>query len=209
MGNPEEENEGKVPEMSEADRESEQQKEAEERSSTSGTESETAADLEKLQKQLSESEALIASYKDQMLRLAAEFENFRKRVEIERAEFVKFSTEKIIRDILPILDDFNRALTNGKANHDFDSFYRGIEMIYQKLYKQLEDKGLKPIESIGRIFDVTYHDVLMQIQRPEVKPHTIVEEIERGYTLHGKVIKHAKVIVAAEQEEQPDSTKEN
>ena len=209
MGNPEEENEGKVPEMSEADRESEHQKEAEERSSTSGTENGTAAGLEKLQKQFSESEALIASYKDQLLRLAAEFENFRKRVEIERAEFVKFSNEKIIRDILPILDDFNRALTNGKANPDFDSFYRGIEMIYQKLYRQLEDKGLKPIESIGRIFDVTYHDVLMQIRRPEVKPHTIVEEIERGYTLHGKVIKHAKVIVAAEQEEQPDSTKEN
>ncbi|MCL5267507.1 MAG: nucleotide exchange factor GrpE [Bacteroidetes bacterium] len=209
MDNTEEENEGKVPEMSETEKESEQPKESEEPLSASGTESEIVADLDKLQKQLGESEALISSYKDQLLRLAAEFENFRKRVEVERADFVKFSNEKVIRDILPILDDFNRALTNGKANHDFDSFYKGIEMIYQKFYKQLEDKGLKPIDSIGKVFDVTYHDVLMQVQRPEVEPHTIVEEIERGYMLHGKVIKHAKVIVAAEGNDQSNSTKKN
>lgn len=158
----------------------------------------TPGDLEEMQKQLEESTKQADSYKDQLLRLAAEFENFRKRTEIEKAEFVKYSHEKIIKDLLPILDDFERALANGKKNTDFDSFYKGVEMIYQKLQKVFEDKGVKPIDSLGKEFDVMYHDVLMQMQKPGVPPHTIVEEVERGYTLHGKVIKHAKVIVAAE-----------
>ena len=146
------------------------------------------------------------SYRDQLLRLAAEFENFRKRTETEKAEFVKYSHEKIIKDLLPILDDFERALDNGRKITDFDSFYKGVEMIYQKLQKVFEDKGVKPIESLGKEFDVAYHDVLMQMQKPGVAPHTIVQEVERGYTLHGKVIKHAKVIVAADH---PGESKES
>jgi len=166
-------------------------------------------DIDSLQKQLSESGALLNSYKDQLLRLAADFENFKKRVEIDKTEFVKFSNEKIIKDLLPILDDFSRAMSNGKSNPEFESFYKGIEMIYQKLYKILEDKGLQPIESVGKEFDVMYHDVLMQMPKTDVAPHTIVEEVERGYTLHGKVIKHAKVIVAAEAPDMTDDKKEN
>lgn len=156
-------------------------------------------DIEKLQSQLEDSTSQMNTYKDQLLRLAAEFENFRKRTEAEKAEFVKYSHEKIIKDLLPVLDDFERALTNGKKNTDFDSFYKGVEMIYQKLQKVFEEKGVKPIDSLGKEFDVMYHDVLMQMQKPGVPPHTVVEEVERGYTLHGKVIKHAKVIVAADQ----------
>ncbi len=159
---------------------------------------EIESDIESLQKQLSESASLLNSYKDQLLRLAAEFENFKKRTETEKADFVKFSNEKIIRDILPVVDDFERALSNGKKTPDFDAFYKGVEMIYLKLQKFFDDKGVKPIESIGKEFDVMYHDVLMQIQRPGAAPHTVVEEVERGYTLNGKVIKHAKVIVAAD-----------
>ncbi len=178
-------------------------------SETTAAENEFENDFEKLQKQLTESETLLGSYKDQLLRLAAEFENFRKRVEVDKADFVKFSNEKIIKELLPILDDFGRALTTGKTNLDFESFYKGVELIYQKFYKILEDKGLKPIDSVGKEFDVMYHDVLMQIQRPDVKPHTIVEEVERGYTLHGKVIKHAKVIVAAESQNRSDAEQKN
>ena len=157
------------------------------------------SDIEKLHTQLEESTSQMNTYKDQLLRLAAEFENFRKRTEAEKTEFVKYSHEKIIKDLLPILDDFERALANGKKSTDFDSFYKGVEMIYQKLQKAFDEKGVKPIESLGKEFDVMYHDVLMQMQKPGVPPRTIIEEVERGYTLHGKVIKHAKVIVAAEQ----------
>jgi len=154
------------------------------------------SDIEKLEKQLEESEKVSNSYRDQLLRLAAEFENFRKRTDIEKAEFVKYSTEKMIRDLIPILDDFERALSNGKKKNEFESFYKGVDLIYQKLQKVFEEKGVKPIDSLGKEFDVNFHDVLMQIRRPDVPPHTVVEEVERGYTLHGKVIKHSKVIVA-------------
>ncbi len=160
------------------------------------------SDFEKLQKQLEESDRLTNSYKDQLYRLAAEFENFRKRNETDKAEFIKYSNEKMIRDLIPILDDFERALSTGKKSSDFDSFYKGVEMIYQKLRKVFEEKGVEPIESVGKEFDVAYHDVLMQIPKPGVSPHTIVEEVERGYTMHGKVIKHAKVIVAADNSEE-------
>ncbi len=155
------------------------------------------SDLVKLQKQLDAADALADSYKDQLLRLAAEFENFKKRVELDKTEFVKYSNERMMKDLIPVLDDFERALANGNKNPDQESFQRGVELIYQKLYKLLQDKGLKPIESMGKEFDVAYHDVLMQIPRQDVKPDIIVEEVERGYTLHGKVIKHAKVIVAS------------
>ncbi len=165
--------------------------------STIAAEKEFESDLEKLQKQLGETEGLVASYKDQLLRLAAEFDNFRKRVEIDKADFVKFSNERMIKDLIPVLDDFERALTDGKKNQGSESFVKGVELIYQKLYKLLEEKGLKPINSLGKEFDVTYHDVLLQVPRQDVKPDIIVEEVERGYTLHGKVIKHAKVIVAS------------
>jgi molecular chaperone GrpE len=169
----------------------------------------TADDLSKLRKDLEESQQLAGSYKDQLLRLAAEFENFRKRTETDKADFVKFSSERIIRELLPVLDDFERALSNGKKNPDFDSFFKGVEMIYQKFRKVFEDKGLKPIDSVGKEFDVTYHDVLMQVERPDVPPHTVVEEVERGYTLHGKVIKHAKVIVASDNRDDKETAETN
>lgn len=176
--------------------------------SREGVENEIEKDIEKFQKQLIESEELIGTYKDQILRLAAEFENYRKRVEADKIDFIKFSNEKIIKELLPVLDDFERALANGKQNSEpgRESFYKGVELIYQKLSKMLEDKGVKPIDSIGKEFNVMYHDVLMQIPRKDVAPHTIVEEVERGYTLHGKVIKHAKVIVAAQDEEKSETS---
>ncbi len=181
-------------------------KDNQEKESQEDVENEVENDIEKLQKHLSDSETLIKTYKDQLLRLAAEFENYKKRVEADKIDFVKFSNEKIIKELLPILGDFERALTNGKQNSEpnGESFYKGIELIYQKLSKMLDDKGVRPINSVGKEFDVMYHDVLMQVPRKDVEPHTIVEEVERGYTLHGKVIKHAKVIVAAQGEEKSE-----
>jgi molecular chaperone GrpE len=189
---------------------------SEESENTAEAEKEIESDIEKLQKQLSGAESMMNSYKDQLLRLAAEFENFKKRVEVDKTEFVKFSNERIIKDLIPVLHDFERALVNDptrQANNkqisETESFRKGVELIYQKFYKLLEDKGLKPIESLGKEFDVMYHDVLMQVPRDDVKPDTIIEEVERGYTLHGKVIKHAKVIVASAGQDGTESKQKN
>ena len=182
---------------------------SEEEQNTVEAEKEIESDIEKLQKQLSGAESMMNSYKDQLLRLAAEFENFKKRVEVDKADFVKFSNERIIKDLIPVLQDFERALSNNTQNSETESFRKGVELIYQKFYKLLEDKGLKPIESLGKEFDVMYHDVLMQVPRNDVKPDTIIEEVERGYTLHGKVVRHAKVIVASAGRDGTESGRKN
>lgn len=145
---------------------------------------------------LAEAEKQIEQYKDLLLRKAAEFENYKKRVENESATIVKYATEELIVELLPIVDDLERSLKLSKDRKDFESFYRGVELIYQKMMKVLSDQGIKPMETVGKEFNVDYHDALMQIPREDVPPHTILEEVEKGYILHDRVLRHAKVIVS-------------
>ena len=145
---------------------------------------------------LAEAEKQVEMYKDLMYRKAAEFENFKKRSENESASIVKYANEALISELIPVLDDFERSLKAAKSSKDFDSLFRGIEMIYQKLVKNLGRRGVKSFETLGKEFDVAFHDALLQIPREDVAPHTVLEEVEKGYTLHDKVIRHAKVIVS-------------
>jgi molecular chaperone GrpE len=146
---------------------------------------------------LVEAESQLAQYKDLLLRKAAEFENYKKRVENESAAIVKFATQELIVELLPILDDLERSLKLSKDRKDFESFYKGVELIYQKMVKVLADQGVRAMDTVGKEFNVEFHDALMQVPRDDVPPHTILEEVEKGYTLHDKVIRHAKVIVSA------------
>ncbi len=146
---------------------------------------------------LAEAEKQLEMYKDLMYRKAAEFENYKKRAENEASSIVKFANEGLITELLPVLDDFERSIKAAKTSKDFESLFRGIELIYQKLVKNLEKRGLKSFETVGKEFDVAYHDALMQMHREGVPPHTVLEEVEKGYTLHNKVIRHAKVVVSA------------
>jgi molecular chaperone GrpE len=139
--------------------------------------------------------------KDKFLRKAAEFENFKRRTEQEGLSLRQYATESLILDLLPILDDFERSLRVSKERREFGAFYKGVELIYQKFLKSLEAKGLSPIDAAGKPFDVDLHDALMQIAREDIEPHTVVEEIERGYKLHDRVIRHSKVIVASQPEQ--------
>lgn len=145
---------------------------------------------------LAEAEKQADIYKDLLYRKAAEFENFKKRAENELGSVVKFANESLIGDLLPVLDDFERSLKAAKTSKEFDSLYRGIELIYQKLVKNIEKRGVKSFETVGKEFNVDFHDALLQIPREDVAPHTVLEEIEKGYTLRDKVIRHAKVIVS-------------
>jgi molecular chaperone GrpE len=138
----------------------------------------------------------IASVKDQLLRKAAEFENYKRRMEQNSINFAKYASENILLELLPVIDDLSRSLKSGKEKLENDPFYKGVELIYNKFNKILESQGVKAIESIGKEFNVDYHDVMMQVPRTDVAPHFIVEEIEKGYFLYDKVIRHAKVVVA-------------
>ena len=152
----------------------------------------TAADLkvEELQKQVDQ-------YKDMLLRKAAEFDNFKRRIENETANIVRFATESLIDDLLPVVDDFERSLKHSKESKESDALIKGVELIYQKLVKVLEGRGVKTFETVGKEFSVDYHDALMQMPRNDLPPHTVIEEVEKGYMLNDKVIRHAKVVVSS------------
>jgi molecular chaperone GrpE len=140
----------------------------------------------------------VKALKDQLLRKVAEFENYRRRTREEQINLIQFANEGLIIDLLPVLDDFNRSLTSGIEHPDFESFYSGIEIIRNKLVKALELRGLQKMDIIGKHFNVDFHDALLQIPDPVAKPGIILNEIEPGYTLNDKVIRHAKVTVAAQ-----------
>ncbi|MCX7984843.1 MAG: nucleotide exchange factor GrpE [Bacteroidetes bacterium] len=146
-------------------------------------------ELEELQKE-------VERYKDLLLRKAAEFENYKRRVEQENATLVRYANEDLLSQLLPVLDDFERSLTHSKEAKDVDALIKGIELIYQKFMKVLEANGVKTFESVGKPFDVQYHDALMQIPRTDVPPFTVLQEVERGYMLYDKVLRHAKVVVS-------------
>jgi len=145
---------------------------------------------------LVEAEKQADTYKDLLYRKAAEFENYKKRAENEVASVIKFANESLIGELLPVLDDFERSIKAAKTSKEFDSLYRGLELIYQKLVKNLEKRGVKSFDTVGKEFNVDFHDALLQVPREDVAPHTVLEEIEKGYTLHDKVIRHAKVVVS-------------
>lgn len=147
---------------------------------------------------IAELELQVVQLKDQLLRTTAEFENYRRRTAAESLALTKYAAERVLLQILPTLDDFTRSIKIGTETIPEDTFFQGVKMIYGKFLKSLEAQGLKEMEVLGKEFNVEYHDAMMQIPRAGVAPHTILEEIERGYLLHDKVLRHAKVVVSTE-----------
>ncbi len=146
---------------------------------------------------LAEAQNSIDALKEQLLRRAAEFENYKRRTREEQQALVKYGNEGLVLELLAVLDDFERSMRAGKEHPDFDSFYAGVELVQTKLLKTLEARGLKRMKAAGLPFDVDYHDALLQVPSTEVEPGTILDEIEPGYMLHERVIRHAKVTVAS------------
>jgi len=140
----------------------------------------------------------IATLKEQLLRKVAEFENFRRRTREEQSALIKYGNERLMSDLLPVIDDFERSIKAGKEHPDFESFYKGVEIVRNKLIRTLELRGLKPIEITGQLFDERFHDALLRIPMKDKAPGTIIDEVETGYMLDEKVIRHSKVTVAAE-----------
>ncbi len=134
--------------------------------------------------------------KEQLLRKAADFENYKRRMESEFRLVIENASERLIADLLPVLDDFDRLLKSTKEEAGVDVLKQGFELIANKLSKILMLRGLQPFESTGKPFDVNYHDALLQMPRSDVPPNTVVEEVSRGYSLNDKIIRHAKVIVS-------------
>ena len=134
-----------------------------------------------------------ASYQDQFLRRTAEFENYRRRVEREKSEFLEYASSEAVTALLPVLDDFERAL---KTEHAESEYVRGMEMIYNRLLETLKKLGLEPISTVGQSFDPYVHQAIDRVETTEAEDHTVLEEYQRGYNFKGRLLRPAMVRVA-------------
>jgi molecular chaperone GrpE len=139
----------------------------------------------------------LADYKDRYIRLYAEFDNVRKRHEREKMEFVKYASEKLIVDFLGILDNLELSLTVARDKHvDYEAFIKGVEMVMNHIHEMLRKNGVKQVEAEGKHFDPNCHEVLMQENREDVEEGAVIGVFQKGYCLHDKVIRTAKVKLA-------------
>lgn len=149
-----------------------------------------------LQEKVDELEANLAGLNDKYLRLFSEFDNYRKRTLKERVELTKTASEELIVELLPVLDDFERALKSMEAMAENKNTTDGVKLIYSKFFNLLSKKGLEAMKSVGNDFDTDFHEALTNIPAPtEELKGKVVDEIEKGYLLSGKVIRFAKVVV--------------
>jgi len=134
-----------------------------------------------------------ADLHDRLLRARAEFDNARRRGERERSDFMQFAAMDLVREILPVLDDFERALKVETADRNYA---KGVELIYQRLYETLKRLGLEPIETEGKQFDPNRHEAVLRVQTEEAEDQAILGELQRGYNFRGKLLRPAWVRVA-------------
>ncbi|MBR2416308.1 MAG: nucleotide exchange factor GrpE [Bacteroidaceae bacterium] len=167
---------------------------AQEQAATEETTELTGEEL--LQKQLDEANEKVASLEDKYLRQVAEFDNYRKRTIKEKAELIKNGGEKAIESILPVLDDFERAIQNMSKDESAADMLTGVELIYNKFIGILKQNGLQKIETEGKDFDTDYHEAIAMIPAPEESlKGKVLDCVQTGYILNDKVIRHAKVAV--------------
>ena len=137
----------------------------------------------------------IAELEDTTKRQLAEFENFRRRTEKEKSTMFDMGAKSVIEKILPVIDNFERGLASVPADEAEDGFYNGMNMIYKQLLGELDKIGVKPIEAKGKEFDPNLHNAVMQVQSDELESGTVAEELQKGYTYHDSVVRHAMVSV--------------
>lgn len=141
-------------------------------------------------------ESQITEQKDKFLRLFAEFDNYKKRMAREKLEYMSMAGKDVIIDMISVKDDFERAIKSFENTEDLSAVKEGITLIYDKLNKSIEKKGVKKIEAIGQPFDVEKHEAITEIPViDEAQKGTVIDEIESGYTMYEKVIRFAKVVV--------------
>ncbi|MBN2110519.1 MAG: nucleotide exchange factor GrpE [Methanosarcinaceae archaeon] len=138
----------------------------------------------------------VAQLQEKLLRLSAEFDNFRKRNIREREEFRKFAVEQMITELLEVYDNFERAIESAKQTDDVESVVKGVEMVFKQFTAILEKEGLQRIECQGEEFDPNLHEAIMHVEHPGHEEGTIVDVCKPGYYLHTKVIRPAMVAVS-------------
>lgn len=147
-------------------------------------------------KKIAELEKKVEDLQNKILRTQADFENYKKRTIAEKSELVKNANIKLISELLPTYDNFDRSIQASRTNDDFQSFVDGVEIVYRQLDETLKKEGLSEIDSVGKPFDPEFQQAVMQVETDEYDSNVVVEELQKGYTLNGKVIRPAMVKVS-------------
>lgn len=147
------------------------------------------AELEKVKEQAND-------YYAHLQRLQAEFDNYRKRTQKEKEDLAKYATERVVKAMLPILDNFERAMAASETKQDFNNFAQGVRMILRQMQDVLTKEGLTPIEAVGQPFDPNLHDAVLRVESDEHPENTVVEEMQKGYYLKDKVLRPSMVKVS-------------
>ena len=172
--------------------ESVQEEQAEETAAKESTEEVLEED------ELTKITAELAEMKDKYLRLYSEFENFRKRTQKEKSELLVTASERVIVDLLSVVDDFERGMKANEEVDDISVIKEGISLVYEKFAKLLKNKGVEPIDAAGNDFDTELHEAITQIPSPsEEMKGKVIDEVEKGYKLGEKVIRYSKVVIGA------------
>ncbi len=143
--------------------------------------------------ELSQLKKQLEDQKNDYLRLAAEFDNYRKRTNREFSTLVKSANENLIGELIEVLDNFERAFKSREEKPDFEAYHKGMSLVFDRLNAILGRNGLKKFASLGEKFDPSLHDAMMQVEDGNMEPDTVALEIEPGYMLNDKVIRHARV----------------
>ncbi|MDY7032926.1 MAG: nucleotide exchange factor GrpE [Thermodesulfobacteriota bacterium] len=151
---------------------------------------------EELKALLAAKEAESAENYDRLLRTQAEFENYKKRIEREKADTIKFCNEEIIKELLPVIDNLEMALEHSEKSDNSKSLIEGIEMVLSQFLKSLEKFGVSCFSSIGELFDPNCHEAMSQIESDKHDENTVVSEFQKGYYLNDRLLRPAKVMVA-------------
>lgn len=152
-------------------------------------------DASALKTQVESLQAALAEKDNRVKRLQADFENFRRRTSKEREELANVVTQDLLKGMLPILDNFDRAMA--AEQKDSESFQKGVEMIYTQLHETLKNDGLEPIETAGQKFDPNFHQAVMRVENPDLEDDTIAQELQKGYIVKGRVIRPSMVQVVS------------
>ena len=140
----------------------------------------------------------IEDLNDRLKRQMAEFDNFRKRTEKEKAQMFDMGARTIIEKILPVIDNFERGLAAVPEEQKDDAFVTGMDKVYKQMLTELDAIGVKPIEALGKEFDPDLHNAVMQVESEEYEPGTVAQELQKGYTYKDNVVRHSMVAVVSE-----------
>jgi len=159
-------------------------------------------EIKELKQKVEEKEREIKEHNDRLLRVAADFDNYKKRAAREKEEWVKFANEDLIKSILPSVDNLERAINHSEKTEDIQSLVEGVKLTLQQLLQTLNKFGVSPIESLGKPFDPALHEAMLVVETDQQEANRVVEEFQKGYLLNDRLLRPATVSVSKPSEKE-------